>query len=292
MATRNVAQGMRKILTIVAALLIAGGLAYHFAALEIFDALIPKDQDGVLWQSDMAYGPDPRQKLDIYMPYVTKGPVPMVLFVHGGSWQEGNKRGYSFVGRALAARGFMTLVINYRLHPKNRYPAFVDDVALALRWAADNGKSLGGDPDRLFAMGHSAGAYDIAMAVLDERYADHRPKLSGVVTLAGPFDFLPLDSKITIKVFGDVPDLPATQPINHVTADAPPFLILHGSADTTVYPKNAIALDKALRAKGVASELKVYEGISHVGILLAIAKPFRKTPVLEDAVSFMNDRSR
>ncbi len=283
---------MKKILTVLGVLLLVGGLAYHFAALEIFDALVPKDQDGVLWQADMAYGRDPRQKLDIYMPDVTKGPVPMVLFVHGGSWQEGNKRGYSFVGRALAAKGFMTLVMNYRLHPEHRYPAFVDDVALALRWAADNGKSLGGNPDKLFAMGHSAGAYDIAMAVLDERYAASRPKLSGVVTLAGPFDFLPLDSKITIKVFGQVPDLPSTQPINHVTADAPPFLILHGSADTTVYPKNAVALDKALRAKGVSSELKIYDGTSHVAILLAIAKPFRKTPVLEDAVKFMKDKSQ
>jgi acetyl esterase/lipase len=283
---------MKKILTVLGMLLLLGGLAYHFAALEIFNTLVPKDADSIFWQADMAYGPDPRQKLDIYMPRQSSGPLPMVLFVHGGSWQEGNKRGYGFVGRALAARGFMTLVMNYRLHPKNRYPAFVDDVALALRWAADNGKSLGGNPDKLFAIGHSAGAYDIAMAVLDERYAATRPKLSGAVTMAGPFDFLPLDSKTTIKVFGDVPDLPSTQPINHVTANAPPFLILHGSADTTVFPRNAVALNKALRANAVFSELKFYEGTSHVGILLAIAKPFRKTPVLEDAVRFMQDRSR
>jgi acetyl esterase/lipase len=240
----------------------------------------------------MAYGPDPRQKLDLYMPRESALPLPIVLFVHGGSWQEGNKNGYGFVGRALAAKGFMTLVMNYRLHPKDRYPAFIDDVALALRWAADNGKSLGGDPKKLFAMGHSAGAYDIAMAVLDERYAATRPKLAGVVTMAGPFDFLPLDSKITIKVFGPVADLPSTQPINHVTPNAPPFLILHGTADTTVFPRNAVALDKALREKGVFSELKFYNGTSHVGIILALAKPFRGTPVLEDAVRFMRDRSR
>ena len=283
---------MKKIFTLIAVLLIAGGLTFHFAALETFNALVPKDADSILWQSDMAYGPHPRQKLDIYMPRESSGPVPIVVFVHGGSWQEGNKRGYGFVGRALAAQGFMTMVMNYRLHPEDRYPAFVDDVALALRWAAENGKPLGGDPTHIFAMGHSAGAYDIAMAVLDERYAATRPKLSGVVTLAGPFDFLPLDSKITIKVFGDIPDLPATQPINHVTANAPPFLILHGRDDTTVFPRNAVALDKALREKGVSSELKFYEGTSHVRIVLALAKPLRSIPVLEDAVRFMKDKAQ
>jgi acetyl esterase/lipase len=226
---------MKKIITLFGILLVVGGLAYHFAALQIFDALVPKDESSIRWQTDMAYGPDARQKLDIYMPRQHNGPLPMVLFVHGGSWKEGNKNGYAFAGRALAAKGYMTLVINYRLHPKDRYPAFVEDVAMALRWAAENGQSLGGDPKRLFAMGHSAGAYNIAQAVLDENYSAGRPKLSGVITLAGPFDFLPLDSPITIEVFGKVPDLPATQPVNHARADAPPFLLLHGSADTTVF---------------------------------------------------------
>lgn len=278
---------MKKILTLVAVVLVVGGLTFHFAALDAFNLLVPKDQDSILWQQDMAYGPDPRQKLDIYMPREHQGPVPIVVFVHGGSWAEGNKRGYGFVGRALAAQGFMTMVINYRLHPEHQYPAFVEDVATALRWVADNGKNLGGNPDKLFAMGHSAGAYNIALAVLDIRYAATRPKLAGVVTLAGPFDFLPLDSKTTIKVFGEVRDLPSTQPVNQVAKDAPPFLILHGSKDTTVFPRNAVALDNALKAMGASSNLKFYEGVSHVGILLAIAKPFRKTTVLEDAVMFM-----
>jgi acetyl esterase/lipase len=281
---------MKKIFTLIAVLLIAGGLTFHFAALETFNALVPKDAGSKLVASDVAYGTDPRQKLDVYAPRDGQGPFPIVVFVHGGSWQEGNKSGYAFAGRALAAQGFVTLVINYRLHPAHRYPAFVDDVALALRWTADNADKYGGNPDKLFAMGHSAGAYDIAMAVLDESYAATRPKLSGVVTLAGPFDFLPLDSKITIKVFGNVPDLPATQPINHVTAGAPPFLILHGTDDSTVFPRNAVALDKALREKAVPSELKFYEGTSHVRIVLAMAKPLRSIPVLEDAVRWMRSK--
>jgi acetyl esterase/lipase len=283
---------MKKIITLFGILLVVGGLAYHFAALQIFDALVPKDESSIRWQTDMAYGPDARQKVDIYMPRESSGLLPMVLFVHGGSWKEGNKNGYAFAGRALAAKGYMTLVMNYRLHPKDRYPAFVEDVALALRWAAENGQSLGGDPKRLFAMGHSAGAYNIAQAVLDEKYASGRPKLAGVITLAGPFDFLPLDSPITIEVFGKVPDLAATQPVNHARADAPPFLLLHGSADTTVFPRNATALQKALQKVGVEATLKIYDGVSHAGILLALAKPLRKTPVLDDAVQFIKDKSQ
>jgi acetyl esterase/lipase len=183
-------------------------------------------------------------------------------------------------------------VMNYRLHPKDPYPAFIEDVALVMRWAAENGKSSGGDPEKIFVIGHSAGAYNIAMAVLDERYAAMRPKLSGVVTLAGPFDFLPLDSPATIKVFGGLADLPSTQPINHAHAGAPPFLLLHGSADKTVFPRNATALDKALREAGANSTLKMYEGLSHVGIILALSKPLRSTPVLADAVAFMRDKSQ
>jgi acetyl esterase/lipase len=279
---------MTKILYAIAILLIVGGLAYHFAALQIFNALVPKDADSLRKDIEWAYGPDPRQKMDMYVPRQSSGPLPIVLFVHGGSWAEGDKSGYAFVGRALAAKGYLTLVMNYRLHPKNRYPDFVYDVALALRWTADNAKALNGDPDKIFAMGHSAGAYNIAMAVLDQRYDEVRPKIAGVITLAGPFDFLPLDTRTTIKVFGDVPDLPSTQPVNHARKDAPPFLILHGGADTTVFPRNATALDAALKKAGVTSTVKIYAGVSHAGSVLSLAKPLRRrTTVLDDAAEFI-----
>jgi acetyl esterase/lipase len=284
---------MTKVITLIGVLMVVLGLTYHFAALEMFNLVVPKDKGSLLWQRDMAYGPDPRHKLDIYMPRENNRPLPVVVFVHGGSWQEGNKNPYGFVGRALAAQGFMTMVINYRLHPKTPYPAFVDDVDLALRWAKANAASLGGDPERLFAMGHSAGAYNVAMAALDERHAQGRPKLAGVVTLAGPFDFLPLDSPVTIEVFSKVGDLPFTQPVTYAFKAAPPFLILHGSADKTVFPRNAVALDKALRDAGASSTLKMYEGVSHVGILLALSTWQRSSaPVLDDAVAFIRAQTQ
>jgi acetyl esterase/lipase len=279
---------MKRILTLFAVLLVVGGLAYHFARLQLFNALVPKDAGSSLTAADFPYGPDERHKLDVYMPRESKLPRPVVVFVHGGSWEEGSKNSYTFAGRALAAQGFLTLVINYRLHPEHQYPAFVEDVDLALRWAAENVHSFGGDPKKIFAMGHSAGAYNVAMAVLDPRYAVARPELAGVITLAGPFDFIPLDSPVTIKVFGDVPDLPATQPIKYARRDAPPFLILHGSADKTVFPRNAVALDKVLREAGANSTLKFYEGVSHADIMLSLSTWMRnKSPSLADAVAFM-----
>ncbi len=276
-------------------LLIAGGLLYHFAALETFNLLVPKDTASALVQRDIAYGPAPRNKLDIYAPTMGGGPWPVIVFVHGGSWGSGSKEPYEFAGRALAAQGFLTLVISYRLHPQDPYPAFVEDTALALDWATRHAGEFGGDQKRIFAMGHSAGAYNVALAILDKHYLENLgtdiSAIKGVVTLAGPLDFLPLDSAISIDVFGRVPNLPDTQPINHVRADTPPFLLLHGTEDTTCRPRNSINLDKALRAAGATSTLKLYQGVSHVGIMLAMAKPLRgMAPTLEDVVEFFRAR--
>jgi acetyl esterase/lipase len=284
---------MKKIFIAIGVLLFMGGLAYHFARLQLFNALVPKDAGSELALADVHYGPDARQTLDIYRPVNAKGQLPVVVFVHGGSWQEGSKDSYVFAGRALAAQGFVAMVMNYRLHPEHKYPAFVEDVALALKWTADNALSHRGDPDKIFAIGHSAGAYNLAMAVLDARYAATRPELAGVITLAGPFDFVPLDSPITIKVFGGLPDLPDTQPVNHAKSDAPPFLILHGSADKTVFPRNAIALNKALNDVRAVSSLKQYDGVAHADMVLALSTWLRdKAPTLKDAVTFMKDMSQ
>lgn len=280
-----------KLLYAVAFLLIVGGLLYQFAALNLFNLLLPKDANSRLVARDVPYGPEARQVLDVYAPKNAEGPMPIVVFVHGGSWSSGNKNPYEFVGRALAAQGFLTLVPNYRLHPQNPYPAFVEDAALALDWATRHGAEYGGDGHAVFAMGHSAGAYNVALAILDKRYltalGTDVSSIKGVATLAGPLDFLPLDSPITIDVFGKVPNLAETQPTFFARADAPPFLILHGSADTTVKPRNAVALHAALEKAGAQVKVKVYDGVSHVGIMMAMAKPLRSwAPTLVDVIDF------
>ncbi len=277
--------------TIIGFLLIIGGLSYQFAALEIFNLLMPKDAGSTRIARDVAYGDDARQRLDIYAPTTGSGPWPVIIFVHGGSWSTGNKNPYEFAGRALAAQGFITLVPNYRLHPDHQFPAFVEDAARSIDWATRHANAYGGDQSRIFVTGHSAGAYNAALAILDKHcLADlgtDTSAIRGVALLAAPADFLPLDSKITIAVFGKVTDLASTQPINFVRVDAPPFLLLHGSADKTVYPRNSIALAAKLNGVGAKAEVHLYEGVSHVGIITSLARPFRsKVPTLIDIVTF------
>lgn len=283
---------MRILISFLAVAVIIGGLTYHFAALKVFNALVSKDSGATLLAEAIAYGPDPRQRLDIYAPEGSKTGLPILLFVYGGSWKDGERGDYEFVGRAFAARGYLTINLDYRLLPHSQFPAFVEDVALAIAWAHKQGASFGGDPKRMLAVGHSAGAYNLALAVLNKHYLRDASVESGILlaiaTLAGPFDFLPLDTRVTIDTFGKVAALGTTQPVNYVSASAPPFLILTGSADTTVYPRNSRSLARHLEDAGAAVELKEYEGMGHAAIMLALAKPLRKkeSPVYEDILQF------
>jgi acetyl esterase/lipase len=283
---------MRIFLLSLSFVILAVAFIYHFAALKLFNALVPKDADTELVAENVPYGPDPQQQLDVYKPTHAIGPLPILLFVHGGSWRDGERGGYEFVGRTFAANGYLTLVMSYRMVPKNRFPDFVSDVALALAWAGKEGGRYGGDSSRVFSVGHSAGAYNLAMAILNKDYlvaaGVEQSSLRGVATMAGPFDFLPLDTRATIDAFGSYSDLAATQPVNFSRGDAPPFLLSTGTADTTVFPRNSRALEKKLHDAGGRVELREYGGVSHVGILLALAKPFRKpaTPVLADILAF------
>lgn len=285
---------MIKALSIFSIVLLFGGLLFQFAALKTFNFVIPKDAGSEQVGSAQHYGTDADQTLYVFKPAASAVSLPTLIFVHGGSWEEGSAEDYEFVGRAFAAKGFLTLVINYRARPTNVYPAFIEDVALATAWANKHAKEFGGDGSSIFLTGHSAGAYNVAMATLDLHYlkaAGVDPKIiKGVATIAGPFDFLPLDTESTRVTFGHVVDLPSTQPINYARADAPPFLILHGSADTTVYPRNAISLMKHLNDVGAHPKYVEYEGVSHVGILLDLAKPLRgNAPVLDDICNFFKD---
>jgi acetyl esterase/lipase len=275
---------MSKFLTAIGLIIFVGGLAYHFAALAIFNALVPKDAGSRLAAADISYGDDPRQRLDIYVPE-GQGPFPVIVFAYGGSWDSGSKNDYGFVGRALASRGFVVAIPDYRLVPTVLYPVFVDDVAAAIGWVNAHAAEFGGNADRLFAMGHSAGAYNVVQAVLRNNL---EAKVKAMVTLAGPFDFLPLDSPKSIAAFTGVTELNETQPINGNLAAAPPILLLHGSADQTVRIRNAQSLYSAWQKAGRPAELKIYDGVGHAGIMLALSTLRRKaTPVLDDAVAFL-----
>ncbi|MDE2200519.1 MAG: alpha/beta hydrolase [Rhodospirillales bacterium] len=242
-------------------------------AVDLLNRLAPRR--GVAVLSDLAYGPGPRHRLDAYVPAraaaSAPAPAPVVVFFYGGGWEEGERGMYRFVAAALAARGILTLVPDYRLYPEVRFPAFMEDAAAAVAWARSFVATQGGDPGRLFLMGHSAGAQIATLLALDARYLRAagvaRGHIAGVIGLAGPYDFLPLRSPTLKAIFGPEAAWPASQPITYVTPSAPPMLLAAGTADRVVDPGNARRLAARLRSEGATGELHLYRGLGHRALI-------------------------
>ncbi len=261
----------------IAALLVTG-----CSPLDALDRLEPAD--GYRLAGDIAYGPAARHRLDVYVPDLPAAAGqarPVIVFFYGGGWRSGARAGYRFVGRALAGLGVVAIVADYRLYPEVRFPAFLEDGALALRWARDNAERYGGDPRRLFVMGHSAGAYNAIMLASDPRYLaamGMAPRdLAGAIGLAGPYAFDPLSVRSTRPIFEPAAASPGgadtARPVARIAAlpqpaAAPPMLLLHGKADTTVAPWNTERMAAALRARGSRVDTASYDGVGHIGMVL------------------------
>lgn len=247
---------------------------------------------------DVAYGPDPRQRLDVYAPrQVGQAPLPVVLFFYGGGWSAGSRGAYAFAGRAFAGRGFVAVVPDYRLVPEVRFPEFVQDGAAAIRWTRDNIARHGGDPNRITIAGHSAGAHIAALLALDPRWLREAglraDTIKAGVLLSGPYDFLPLTDARSEAALGHWPRPGETQPISFARADAPPLWLGTGTADTTVRARNSQALAARLHALGAPVELKLYPGAGHADLVIALARPFRgRLSTLADSAAFLQTRSR
>lgn len=266
--------------------------------LRLINATVPSNTHTVL--RDEAYGTAERQRMDVYLPVNAAPGAPLAVFFYGGSWSSGERADYKFVGEALASRGVVTVIADYRLSPEVRYPVFLQDCALALRWARDNAQRLGASPSRLFATGHSAGAYNAAMLALDARWLSEvgmRPEeLAGWAGLAGPYDFLPIGIPAVQRAF-NWPDTPASsQPLFHVPAKAGlkhRVLLLAAKSDTLVNPqRNTLAMAKALQQRGTPVELELLDRVSHTTLIGAMAPPLRGlAPVLDRFSGFLQQRA-
>ncbi|KJV30727.1 alpha/beta hydrolase [Luteibacter yeojuensis] len=275
----------RLLLTSLIALLLTGCQAALFT---VVNARQPSA--GVVAHRDIPF--DNGLSLDVYSPPDATH-APVVVFFYGGSWKSGKRQWYRWVGEALAARGMVVVVPDYRTWPKAKLDGFMDDAAHAVAWSRGHAAAYGGDASHLFVMGHSAGAHIAALLATDKHWLEAvgmRPRdLSGFIGLAGPYDFLPLTDDSFIDMFGKTPAEQArSQPVNFVDGDEPPALLLQGDADTTVKPSNATSLADRYRARGEAVALKMYPGVKHIGILLALGPSKGKAPVLEDVVTFIN----
>jgi acetyl esterase/lipase len=266
-------------------------LAAGCSPLAALNATIP-DQ-GFVASRNHAFGTHSRQKLDVYAPAQWDQPAPVVVFFYGGSWQRGNRRDYKFVAEALTSRGFVVVIPDYRLYPEVSFPTFLDDGGAAVAWTQKEIGRYGGDPKRIFVMGHSAGAYNAAMLAFDPRYVEtaggRRADVIGFIGLAGPYDFLPFTSATLENVFGAAPDLPATQPATFVQADSPRALVLYGEQDTTVLPEHSKRLAKRIRAVGGRVAEVGYPDLGHASIVGVLAKPYQgRAPVLEEVTRFIS----
>jgi acetyl esterase/lipase len=263
-------------------------LAAGYDPARVVNALVSHDE--FLLTPDQPYGADPRQTLDVYRPANDNGgPRPVVMFFYGGKWQSGTKADYLFVGEALASRGFIVVIPDYRLYPQVRYPEFIEDGAAAVSYTLRHAAEWGGDPRRISVTGHSAGAYIATMLALDPAFlgAD-RDRIARVIGLAGPYDFLPLTDPVLQTIFGTAPDLTLTEPIRHVDGRAPPMLLAAGLGDRLVNPRNVASLASRIRAKGGAVETRIYKRLGHVTLIGAVALPFRfLAPVLDDFTAFL-----
>ncbi len=271
------------IATSLAALLTAGCQASYFTAINA----VVRDKDVHSVEFDPAHG----LALDVFRPASgTRSPAPVVVFLYGGSWRSGERDYYRFVGSALAKRGVLVIVPDYRKAPAAPFPAFMQDAARAVAWARDNAAANGGDPTRITLMGHSAGAHIAALLGTDAQYlkaVGMVPRdLRGVIGLAGPYDFLPITDPDIKEVFGAEPGWPRSQPVNFVDGDEPPFLLIHGDADNTVWPRNSENLAAKLRGRKESVTLKIVPGVGHVGLVNGFLSP-RFSPVLADSLQFI-----
>ena len=266
--------------------------------LRLINAVVPDGSHTLL--EGLAYGDQDRQQLDVYLPKPPVSGAPMAVFFYGGSWNSGNRADYKFVGEALASQGIVTVVADYRLSPEVRYPVFLQDSAQAVKRVLADANGWGVSPERIFLMGHSAGAYNAAMLALDPRWLGGagvaREQIAGWIGLAGPYDFLPIKVPAVKEAF-NWPGTPAdSQPLFHAQRPDPAApartLLMAARKDELVNPeRNTVGLAQALMARGQDVEVALLDGVGHASLIGAMAAPLRGlAPVLEQVRQFIEKR--
>ena len=255
----------------------------------IFNAIF---SERVYRQRSFAYGPLPRQNLDLFEPAPAQQRRGVAIFFYGGGWRTGDRALYRFVGASLAARGFATVIPDYRLFPEARFPAFMEDAGQAYRWVAKNIA----DNQPIIVLGHSAGGHIAALLALDPKIRGDAPAPDGLIGLAAPYAFDPTTWPTTAEIFSPTAGHPdAARPVAFVRPQAPPSmtkappsLLLRGAEDETVAAYNAEDFAQALKSADVPVENKQYAGIGHIGLILTFAWPFRwRAPALADSIAFI-----
>ncbi len=281
---------MKVLIGLVLVVVLAGGallLAIRINGAAVLDGIdrLTGGTGGAALVAETNYGEHGAQKLRIYRPDDHDQPLPVLVFVHGGSWRWGDPDDYGFVARAIAPEGFLVVLAGYRLAQDGRYPIMLEDTAAAIAEAARLAPQYGGDPARMVLAGHSAGAYNVVQVALEPKWlAGTGVSPSGVVGLSGPYDFYPFDKESSRDAFGSVGAGAESQPVNHARAEAPPMLLVHGEQDTLVKPRNTRALEQALVRAGASVETRFYDEFDHNAPLISLASPWRGSRDVDAAV--------
>ncbi|HET6430952.1 alpha/beta hydrolase [Dyella sp.] len=284
-------RGLGALLATIAAGLLTGCQATLFAGLNA-----TARDGGVVATHDIAFDARHQLALDVYRPVDARG-APVVVFFYGGSWKSGKRQWYRWAGEALARRGLVVVIPDYRKWPQVRMGGFMQDGARAVAWAHAHASEYGGDPEAMFLMGHSAGAHVGALLATDARWlkgVGMTPgQLRGFIGLAGPYDFLPLTDPDFVDMFGPTHAAQLnSQPVHFVNGDEPPMLLMQGTGDKIVWPRNARSLGTALEQAGESAKVRLYPDIGHFAILFAMSRPLRgKAPVLDDTLAFIREHA-
>jgi acetyl esterase/lipase len=260
----------------------------------------PKPPENVKALRDLEYvsGGHERQKLDLYLPEKADGPLPVIVWVHGGAWRVGDKNFCPAL--PLSAKGFAVASINYRFSSQAVFPAQIHDCKAAIRWLRANAKKYNLDPDRIGAWGASAGGHLVALLgtsshvkELDGKDGnlDQSSRVQCVVDWFGHADLRGLtgpnnDPKHPVRqLLGGAPTdqkekAALASAVVHITKDCPPFLIMHGDKDFSVPYAQSVMLDEALKKAGVPVTLVKLEGAGHNG------KEFHTPEILKQVEEF------
>ncbi|MGB0496858.1 MAG: alpha/beta hydrolase [Rubricella sp.] len=244
--------------------------------------------DAVTEREDLPYGPEIRHVYDFYEPDAMRADAPLIVFFHGGSWREGSKDIYRFLGTAFGDAGYVVMVPNYRLYPDVTFPAFVEDGALALSHAFETYERP------VVVMGHSAGAQIAALLALDPRYLEAQGRdvceIAAWIGVSGPYDFLPLRSRTLRETFPRT-TRPQSQPIAFADGPAAPALLIHGEADVVVHAEDTRLLSEALSREGNDVTARFYEGVGHIDIIAALSRHLREqAPTFTDIAAFIAEQ--
>ena len=224
-----------------------------------------------------------RHRLDVYAPKHRTGPLPVVVFLHGGNWDSGNKNLYTFIGRRLAKQGYVAVIVNYRLSPAVEVPAMADDCARAVLWTQQHIADYGGDPARLFLLGHSAGGGLAALLATDDslfaRHGQPRNPVRGTVlddaaglnmyTYLQKLDYAG-DEQYLIPFGRDPAQWRRVSAYYHLRAGQAPFLIFLGGETYPSIKKVGHEFQRRLQQVGNPAELTVIAGRHHVPMVLQL----------------------